>query len=356
MSAEKHDPSSTWSLRQVLEEGDEKLRSALKRLDDIERHLAGTESFEFRSALPSDTVDLQVRAGASLQASEITGQGRIERFVVPPETIAAHIYNVGRTANLLHAFRWTKKKAIAECLGSLKFSLEHDSVLPALVLTRTILEQIGTYALFHRDVSSLTPADESPNGGGDWVLDVQLALIPRAMGTRIDWADYFGNGLKGKRRKGYEVKEGYFDQSAKELLTGIDLVGKSVRGVRNAYDFLSEFGHPNYPSYQLGVMSSEIKLHRHGFRMLRKIYAGDRAPRMVAEELRFLLRDVWELLVASLEHFLELDKKFADVEKEVVKKTRSWVRKTLRLQRTVFRDADPCPCLSGKIVGCCCGK
>jgi hypothetical protein len=353
MPAEKNDPSSTLSLRQVLEEGDEKLCSALKRLDALERDLAGIGSFEFRSALPSDTVDLQVRAGAALQATGISNQ---DGPVVPPEAIAAHVYTVGRTANLLHAFRWTKKKAIAECLGSIKYALEHESLLPALVLTRTILEHIGTYTLFHRDVSSLTPANESPNAGGDWVLDVQYALGHRSMGTRIDWADYFGNGLKGKRRKKYEAKEGYFDHEAETLLKGIDLMDKPVRGVRNAYEFLSEFGHPNYPSYQLGVISTEIKRHRHGFRMLRKVYAGDRAPRVVVEELRFLLRDVWELLVASLEHFLELDKKFADVEKEVVKKTRSWVRKTLQLQHTVFRDADPCPCLSGKIVGCCCGR
>ena len=358
MSAEKQNPSSTLSLRQVLEAGDEQLFSALKRLDDLERDFAGTESFEFRSAMPSDTVDSLVRAGAALQASGITNQDQTASFVVPPETVAAHIYNVGRTANLLHAFRWTKKKAIAECLGTVKFSLDHDSLLPALVLARTILEQIGTYALFHRDVSCLTPADESPNAAGDWVLDVQHALIPRAMGTRIDWADYFSNSLKGKGRKGYKAKDGYFNLGAKDLLNGIDLIDKSVRGVRNAYEFLSEYGHPNYPSLQLGVVSAELTPHRHGFRMLHKVYTGDRAPRFVVEEQRFLLRDVWELLVASLDHFLELDKKFADIQKEVSKRTHSWVRKALRKHSadTIFRYADPCPCFSGKIVGCCCGK
>ena len=351
-------PSSALSLRQVLEEGDEHLSSALKRLDDIERELVRAGSFDFRSALPSDIVDSLVRAGAALQASGITNQDQAASFVVPPEVIAAHVYNVGRTANLLHAFRWTKKKAIAECLGSVKFSLDHDSLLPALVLARTILEQVGTYALFQRDVSCLTPADESPNAAGDWVLDIQHALLPRAMGTRIDWADYFSNGLKGKGRKGYKANEGYFDQGAKDLLNGIDLVDKSVRGIRNAYEFLSEYGHPNYPSYQLGVVSAELTPHRHGFRMLRKVYAGDRTPRFAVEEQRFLLRDVWELLVAALEHFLVLDKKFADIQKEVGKKTHSWVRKTLRKHGTgtVFRYADPCPCFSGKIVGCCCGK
>lgn len=277
----------------------------------------------------------------------------------PQKPLQPHVYNVGRTANLLHAFRWTKKKAIAECLGSIKHSLVHQSLLPALVLARTILEQIGMYALFHRDVSRLTPVDESPNAGGDWVLDVQLTLIPRAMGTRIDWADYLSNGLKGKGRKSYRAKEGHFDQEAKDLLNGIDLLDKSVRGVRNAYEFLSEYGHPNYPSYQLGVVSGALTPHRLGFRMLHKVYAGDRAPRLAVEEQRLLLRDVWELLATTLDHFLDLDKKFSDIQEEVGKRTRSWVRKKIRQQgatAAIFHTADPCPCLSGKIVGGCCGK
>ncbi|WP_434718144.1 hypothetical protein P5W98_00730 [Paraburkholderia sp. A1BS-2L] len=354
MSPNNRPCSAVFSLRQLLEKGDGQLSSVLSRLDDLACELTDTESFEYRSALPRDVADLQARAGAAFKSRGITDN--VQPSEIPAQTIAAHVYGVGRTANLLHAFRWTKKRAISEHLVIIKSSLESSVLLPALVLTRAILEQIGAYALFYRDVSRLSPVDGSPNTGGDWVLDVQFVLFRRGMGTRIDWEDYSANGLKGKRRRGYEVKDGHFDQEARDLLNGIDLVDRSVRGIRNAYEFLSEFGHPNYPSYQLGVVSKEITHHRHGFRMLHKVYTNDSASLITVEELRFLLRDLLELLVASLEHFLDVDGRLKLTEEVIDRKTRAWVKKTLREHPTVFRNADACPCLSGKIVSGCCGR
>ncbi|MEP7316070.1 MAG: hypothetical protein ABI667_05190, partial [Sphingomicrobium sp.] len=301
-------------MREAMEKGDAQMCRALLRLDELESGFANIESFEFRSAYPADVAALAVNATKAL-----IGMGS-----AAPAAMAAHIYDIGRTANLLHAFRWTKRKAIAECLGALKFSLGHGELLPALVLARVIIEHIGVYALFDHDSSRIVRESDSPKDRGDWVLEVRAALIPRLMGTRIDLADYFVNGLKGKSRKGYEAKEGYFDQEAKDLLKGVDRLDKTVKGIRNAYEFLSEYGHPNYPTFQLGVATAEVTRHRLGFRMLRKLYAADRVSRVVVDEQRLLLRDTWELLVEAVERFLELDIKLAEVEKEVGMSTRSW--------------------------------
>ena len=100
-------------------------------------------------------------------------------------------------------------------------------------------------------------------------------------------------------------------------MNGVDLVDKSVSGSRHAYDYLSEYAHPN-----VGVISTRVQDAKHtnlpnGFELQYRTYSTTAIGSVVVDGSLPWLVELLEITVEILKHLVVLDKQLAKLEKKL---------------------------------------
>ena len=290
--------------------------------------------------------------------------------------IKGALREAGNTRWVIRRFVWSKRSIVSELSRTFIDSLEYPSFLPALILSRAILEHIANCEILRRDLSSILDMGgseikpEIQSLVDEGLLEPEFALLQsmndaidvRAFGSRKIWFEYAVHGIHGKKRS-YKAppEESVFstDMTARDLMKSIDILDKKVKGTRNTYDFLCEFAHPNLAVnssrintggilepdnlINMGWPISEFKHTPNDFQLSSKLY---RKP----------LADVFDVLRQNLEYFISLTVELTNHAKATMIITQEMMAKSISKDPLHFFADEYCPCLSKKSVIKCCGR
>lgn len=338
-----------------LAENEPKAADLLKRIDD----LAKTIRPKF---------DLQYGCGSGLQISSalneavkgnITATG-LDASRIPIaeklKAVFAQVYEMGSSSGVVAMFRWTRLSAVADALEVFKYSLKHGYMNAAYLQVRSVFELCGSVALLCKDIESEVLSEASPQEMSEWMVAVIGAANQRGGGTKVDWENVVKNGLIKGKSKSYKPSEDLQDKSAVDLMKGVDLVDKKIKGARHAYDYLSEYAHPNVGIVSTGVKSGEHRILSNGFELQYRTYSSSSIGSITVDGSLFLFVELLEILEGTLLLLVDLDTKLEPIQMKLSEIGKKVTRIALKNYRELFEAAYPCPCFSGKIVSACCGR
>lgn len=267
-----------------------------------------------------------------------------------------YLYDKGKTSGLLDAFIHAKRAVIRDLGTSLQAALSGINIVAAITLIRPILEHAGAACIANNKICKLfenqTPTVSDKT---DILIKVCEVVSKRGKGTRIDWQTYFDKSLREGRKKSYKRDEGSIDLTASDLMKNIDYLDKSVKGARKAYEFASEFAHPNVGTHFIYTNTVSCITTGDGIRVWDRIstkqlpeYGIDIFQDRIVEMLEIVL----DAMACTLDYLVELEKK----QKTIRRWTKEIIREGIRNHPLIFNLNEPCPCLSGMKFGKCCGK
>ena len=347
--------SSESGLDLWLAKNEPKATELLKRIDA----LANTIRPKF---------DLQFGRGNKLQVSSATiavfkGNLTATGFDVSRVPLAAKLqaafgqmYEIGSSSGVVAMFRWTRLAAVAESLEVFKFSVKHGYINATYLQARAVLELCGSVALLCKDIENEVLSEASPQEMSEWMIAVIGAANERGGGTKVDWENVVKNGLIKGKSKSYKPSEDLQDRLAVDLMKGVDLVDKKVKGARHAYDYLSEYAHPNVGIVSTGVKTSEHKRLSNGFELQYRTYSPSSIGSIAVDGSLFLFVELLEIVEGVLLLLVDLDRKLEPIQNKLSELGKKLTRIGLKNYPELFPAVYPCPCFSGKIVSACCGR
>ncbi len=306
-----------------------------------------------RIPIPREVAEAEVLAGRLLSSGQL----------LPPAVAnaarVAGTYRMGSVPARLAVFRWTRGYAVAHALEVLQWCLSGKHLAPALLQARSVLELVGGFALLMKDLDGLPPADLARDKDlelREWMNAVDDILGKRSKGTRLDWGDISEKGLLVGKKKSIKVEEGFADRTATDLLGGVDLLDKSVKGARKTYEYLSEYAHPNVAFSMLGLDSITRNTLKSGLTLSQRIYIPSSVGKAAIRDSSSTIIEALKVVLASCDHQIALDARLAEFQAGVSRAAQKAVRRSVRDRRDLFQSNEPCPCHSGKIVAACCGR
>lgn len=271
------------------------------------------------------------------------------------KAVFAQIYEIGSSSSRLARFRWTRATALNEALEVFRFSIERCYIGAAYLQARSVLEVCGNLAMLHKDIHKIDFSDVTKEQLSECMVAVTTAVNQRGQGTRLNWKNLASKGLVEGKSKSYVASADLQDISAVDLMASIDLLSKTVKGARHAYDYLSEYAHPNVGLIAIGLKSRENKVLPNGFELQFRTYSASSTGPITVDGSISLFVEILEILEAVLLQFIKLDKELGTLEKKVAESGKKLIRIGLRNHPELFLGSNPCPCFSGRIISACCG-
>lgn len=279
---------------------------------------------------------------------------------LPPSVIRksvfAQLYATGASAGELAKFRWTRLAAIAESLATFRYSIERGYISAAYLQMRACLELCGNVALLCRDIEGEESADQSLLGLSEWSVAIVSAVNQRGAGTKLDFHNVAKKGLLKGRAKSYKPSPDLQDKSAVDLMNSIDLLDKKVKGARHAYEFLSEYAHPNVGNAGTGLKEYKRRDLPNGFELITRLYSSTSIGSITVDGTLFLFLELLEIFESVLLLLVEMNRQLQPIELSLRDVSKKLIRKGLRNYPETFEPMYPCPCFSGKFVSVCCGR
>ena len=265
-------------------------------------------------------------------------------------------YDKGKTPSLMKAFRWEKNTAILDLSRSMQAALASSSLLSFIVLIRPILEQVAAASSCTTELEKLLSTEVvSLEEKSDKIIEAAVIVSRRGKGTRIDWESYLAKSLKEGKKKSYKPEVGSVDLTASDLMKTIDSLDKRIKGARKAYEFASEFAHPNIGLHLLYVDSADRTVLTDGLTLWNRKYHRD-SPRYAITQLRDRLLELVDITTESIHAFrIDFDK-MRKQELTVSKLAKEIIRTSVKRHPLLFHLREQCPCFSGDAFSACCGK
>lgn len=345
------------TLRQLLEGGDPERRKVFAALDRSIGSLAANEN-SAQYSYPSASQALE----AFKRTRELATSGTVNNA-----TIGGHLdelavgmrlwcYEKGKVPGLLRIFRWEKGSAILDLSRSLQATLVSDKPLSFFVLIRPILEQVAATAICTAELTDLldAPAND-PEGKHKSIVEADVIVSRRGKGTRIDWQNYLTKSLRAGKKKSYKPDPDSVDLTATDLMNTIDRLDKRIKGARKAYEFASEFAHPNIGSHLLFVASTEEAYLADGVKLWTRYYTRD-TPEYALAGLRGQFLELLEIVSEAIDLAQEDFAAMRRHELKLKKRVKEVIRICIKRNPFLFHLDEPCPCFSGSSFGTCCGK
>lgn len=265
------------------------------------------------------------------------------------------LLEVGETAGFLGAFCWTRRAAIKDLTETLQNALCGWNVISMVALARAMLEQVANSHIAAIEI--LPFFTEQPKNSEEKIHAVNKisdVLARRGKGTRVDWDHYISTSLKTGRKKSYKNDDGGVDLTACDLMDSIDRLDKKIKGARKAYEFASEFAHPNVGSRYLYLKPGYYVVLKDGIRVRENVLSRDlREPGLDALPQRLV--EFVEILVDAIEYFLATVRELEDKQNVIDHWSRELIRLLTSNGTSLFEKSELCPCLSGFAFGECCG-
>ena len=266
--------------------------------------------------------------------------------------VRAGIYDLARPAAQLRAYSQVVRVALVEHAKLAANKLAEGKLLTGLVALRGLIERIGALADNERRISNQL-------GSGDItlqeVLDASETIMKAIYGIRIDWVALAAAELRSFDPKDlpYKARPLTADMTARNVLTGVDLLEKRAPGTRVAYEVLCEFLHPNIGDLVSSSLASDSSHDHWGTRHMRRTIGLGAADLSRQFDLARVLDGVFEITTELVGLVPDLLSKLDELISTASKATKKAQHSTIRRNRDLFLRADPCPCLSGKTIRAC---
>ena len=266
------------------------------------------------------------------------------------------VFNTSSLQNSLDFFRWARNTTVQELADQTLLAAKDSSLLISVMALRSILEVSGNAMLLEKDLKHLAdPKDEIP-ARMDWLTKFESLVDGRLAGVRTDYSVFTKNGLRASGKYLYKPGDFMADQTAKDLLKGVDVLDKRIKGARAAYDFFSEFSHPNLASVWIHYDRQELLLQVldiHGYVVH---HQQKKVGTNFIETFGPVLVEGIEIATECVDEMLRVDLFLKTKGEEVARYARKVIREIVKRDPAIFDSREICPCHSGKNIQQCCGK
>jgi hypothetical protein len=266
------------------------------------------------------------------------------------------VFNWSSLQSSIDFFRWSRASTVEELASQAYQSANDNSLLMAITALRSILEVCGNAALLDRDLQELAEPKDENVARMDWLGEFESVIDGRIAGVRVDYSVLTRNGLRGTKKFSYKPGELEADHTAKDLLKGVDVLDKRIKGARAAYEFFSEFAHPNLASVWTHYDRTEVKikvLDIHG-------YAVHHQRRHVGaaflDTFGSVVNEGIEIAGECVDELLRIDLVLKAEGEAMARHAKRAIREIIKRDPAAFDARELCPCNSGKNIQQCCGK
>lgn len=227
-------------------------------------------------------------------------------------------------------FRWSRNTTIQELTDNALLAAKENSLLVALMALRSILEVSGNTILLQQDLQKLEHPKEESDARGKWLNEFESLVDGRLAGVRVDYSALTKKGLRQSGKLSYKPGDFEADQTAKDLLKGVDALDRRVKGARATYEFFSEFAHPNLASVMTHRDRTEAKLEVlkiHGYAVH---YQQKRVGTAFLEEFGSVVAEGFGIVAECLLQLLDVDLFLKTKGEEVAEQARKAIREIVR--------------------------
>jgi len=268
----------------------------------------------------------------------------------------ATVYGWAGLKTSLNFFRWTRKVAIIELTKQALLAAESNSILVTLSAMRLILEIIGNTCLLKRDFDKFAFPIDDISEKMIWLNGFDSLIDGRVAGVRSNYFKILTDGLRAAKKISYKPGDFESNLEAKDLLNGVDLLAESVKGARNAYEFFSEFAHPNLASAMTNYDQTSVRYSIDEIIFYSVHYQKDKMGDNFLENFGSVLIEGIEILSECIDEMVRLDVCLKGKADEAALVAKGVIREMVKKDPLAFDSMETCPCYSGKNIKNCCGK
>lgn len=253
-------------------------------------------------------------------------------------------------------FRWSRNCAVIELSSQAFLAAKENSLLMTLLALRSILEITGNVILLKKDLEQLADPKDEGNANSVWLNEVESLIDGRMAGMRVDYHTITTKGLRSSNKFSYKPSDWEADLTAKDLLKGIDALEKRVKGARAAYEFFSEFAHPNLASVWTNYDRQELKYKFMDVNCYVVHHTHKKVGSVFLETFGAALAEGIEIVSECFDELRCIDLYLKTKGENVARNARKSIRKIIKHDPLIFDRRELCPCNSGKNIQQCCGR
>jgi hypothetical protein len=347
MAGEGHNPHNALS----------KILSSLQKLEPsvlgpIERYIPAKQTGPTGTAI--------VDSGTLAKYMEDASTLCVEDREATEKGFFAASYSTTQTTSLLETYKWTTRTICFEYVYAMLNDLQRGSLLHFYSNARGLIEKVSNAALLDDELTALfskyPPDVRRISSIGEFMVEVQDKVASRGRATRYNWDNMYSKESI-RLKKVLRPKESYGLDSfeAKDLLRGVDTLGKEILGLRNAYEFLCEFVHPNVGQSELFISSFFEEDAPYGIDYVTRQYST-KSQVVTWGNFSKSNMELLELTAELLEFFEGVDARLRSYIGKTSRLSKQYARQVLRSKPEIFPAEAWCPCGSCLPIFKCCGK
>lgn len=256
----------------------------------------------------------------------------------------------------LNFYRWTRKTSIIELSRQGFIAAKSNSLLVALSSMRSILEITGNASLLKRDLEKFEDPIDNLEEKTKWLNNFDGLIDSRISGVRSNYSKILSGGLRNAKKIAYKPGEFEANLEAKDLLNGVDLLAERVKGARAAYDFFSEFAHPNLASSLVSYDQTSVRYSINEIIFYSVQYQQNKLGDTFLDNFGLVLVEAIEIISECLDEMLKIDEFLMQRADEVALVAKRVIRDMVKRDPFAFDAHESCPCYSGKNIQNCCGR
>lgn len=266
------------------------------------------------------------------------------------------VFNWASLQSSVDFFRWSRAVAARELADHAHQAAKENALLVTIMSLRSILEVSGNAVLLERDLKQLAEPRDDNLARSDWLSSFESLVDSRVAGVRVDYLTLAKNGLRASKRFSYEAGEFEADHQAKDLLKGVDVLDKRVKGARAAYEFFSEFTHPNLASVLTHYDRTEVKTQVLNLHSYVAHHQRGKVGEFFMETFGLLLAEGIAITEECASELLRVDGLLKAEGERVARHVKKAIREVVRHDPAAFDARELCPCNSAKNIQQCCGR
>jgi hypothetical protein len=272
--------------------------------------------------------------------------------------LRASVYDICKGQTLIESKKESGLRAVCRLLAGAEAGLSSGDCLVPFICYRSLLEQIGHFNSFVKEISALE-LESSFTSAAKYCSDLIEVSVPKVGATRVAWDKIARaqnlNELIEKNKIKYEVSDQRMSLESDSCLKSIDLVNKQLKGTRAIYEILCEFTHPNVGSTLISYSDAELEIGKDGVgRVTKALHMGP--PFNFFSEMKPLVVQIFECISKNLSHYIRLLTESEKQANRAIQAAQIVAPVLLKRNKDVFDPYAVCPCGSGDKIRFCCGK
>jgi len=281
-----------------------------------------------------------------------------ERSDVSPRLAKSHIYLLCSVPAFYQHILTRADLAIASLVDALFSALAAGKLLPACLCMRAIIEHAAqSSAILGAEVLKVSEQSDAKIAS-EQIVAAKLFLDKAAYPTRVGWREIlFGDTpIRSQANIKYSPEANRVDHTAKSILSYIDKLDRRVTGVRNIYEVLCEFAHPNFGAQFAFNEKSSDKLEVDDSGTAWKSFTiGSGFPVAAARDLASVHAQTVGCVSDCIQDVIDAGESARITHQRLESAVKVVVRAWTKKYSPLFSPYENCPCRSGKKLKFCCG-